>query len=152
MQIWNPSTGTFKTTVLGKKFFARAKDKYTVSFPVVVNLVRTNGSLYQRQDWLPSTALPSLGEIEVSRALTEAQQLAEVRRKVSAFVRTLPKDYIDAAETQEAELLLPGNDSGVASLLDHSREIEYNKLSVSSHGDVEAVMHRPLRHGRPWRF
>ena len=59
VQIWNPNTGTFKTTVLGKKFFARAKDKYTVSFPVVVNLVRTNGSLYQRQDWLPSTALPS---------------------------------------------------------------------------------------------
>ena len=152
VQIYNLATNTFKTTALGKKYFAKAKDRYTVSFPVIVNVARTNGSLYQREDWLPSTALPNLGEIEVSRELPEQQQIAAVRRKVNEYLRTLPKDYVDAAETHEAEVLLPGNESGVASLLDHSREIEYNKLSISAQGDVTAVLHRPLRQARPWRF
>ena len=71
VQVWDTRTNAFRPTVLGKKFLARALDKYTVSFPVLVNVTRTNGSIYQRQDWLPSTALP-LGEIEVPRAMTEA--------------------------------------------------------------------------------
>ena len=33
-----------------------------------------------------------------------------------------------------------------------SRQIQYNKLTVSEQGDVTAGMHRPLREGRPWRF
>ena len=37
-------------------------------------------------------------------------------------------------------------------VLDASREIQYNKLSVSQQGDVEATMHRPLREGKPWSF
>ena len=34
VQIFNPATNTFKTTALGKKYFSKAKDRYTVSFPV----------------------------------------------------------------------------------------------------------------------
>ena len=37
-------------------------------------------------------------------------------------------------------------------MLDHSREIEYNKLSVSAQGDVSAMLHTPLRQAKPWRF
>ena len=83
VQFYNPATSTFRTTALGKKYFAKAVDRYRVSFPTIVNVARTNGSLYQRDDWLPSTAIPNLGEIEVSRGLSEAQQIAEVRRKVT---------------------------------------------------------------------
>ena len=103
------ATNSFNAPALGRKYYARAKDRYSVSFPTIVNVTRTNGSIYQRQDWLPSTALPSLGEIKVSRELSEAQQIAEVRRKVQEFLLNHPRDYIDAAGTQEAELLLPGN-------------------------------------------
>ncbi len=44
---------------------------------------------------------------------------------------------------------MPGSETYT---LDIGREIQYNKLSVSQQGDVEATMHRPLREGRPWAF
>jgi len=151
VQVWDTRTNAFRPTVLGKKFLARALDKYTVSFPVLVNVTRTNGSIYQRQDWLPSTALP-LGEIEVPRAMTEQEQIAEVKRRVATFLHTLPSDYTDHTETHTTKILLPGNDSGVASLLDTSRTTEYNKLTVNAQGHASAVLHRPLRQAKPWRF
>ena len=67
VQVWDTSKGAYRTTVLGKKFYAKAVDKYTVSFPTLVNVVRQSnyGGVYQREDWLASTALPELGEITV---------------------------------------------------------------------------------------
>ena len=38
VQIYNPATNTFKTTALGKKYYAKAKDRYTVSLPTIVNV------------------------------------------------------------------------------------------------------------------
>ena len=47
------------------------------------------------------------------------------------------------------KVLLAGYETHI---LDTSREIQFNQLSVSQQGDVEAVLHRPLREGRPWSF
>ena len=91
VHIWDPRANALRTTALGKKFYAKAVDRYTVSFPVLVNVTRKNGSIYQRQDWLPSTALPALGELEVSRELSEREQIVAIRRKVKAYLHTLPK-------------------------------------------------------------
>ena len=91
---------------------------------------------------MPSTAIESLGEIEVPKNLSETAQ----RQKVAATER----QWRDAQPTIEGEkVLLPGYETHI---LDSSREIQYNKLSVSQQGNVEAVMHRPLREGKPWAF
>ena len=37
-------------------------------------------------------------------------------------------------------------------MLDTSRPIQYNKLTVNQQGDVSATLHRPLRQGEPWTF
>ena len=53
----------------------------------------------------------------------------------------------DQQHTIEGEkVLLVGYETHI---LDTSREIQYNKVSVSQQGDVEATMHRPLREGKP---
>ena len=83
---------------------------------------------------MPSTAI-DLGEIEIPRALLETAQ----RQKVAQIERT----WRDQQPTVENEkVLLAGHETHI---LDTSREIQFNKLSVSQQGDVEAVLHRPLR-------
>ena len=90
----------------------------------------------------PSTAIESFGEIEVPRNLSENEQ----RQRVAQIERT----WRDQQPTIEGEkVLLAGYETYI---LDTSREIQYNKLSVSQQGDVEATMHRPLREGKPWAF
>ena len=37
-------------------------------------------------------------------------------------------------------------------VLDTSRPIQYNRLTVNQEGDVSATIHRPLRQGKPWAF
>ena len=117
-------------------------DKFTVLWQVKVQLTRINGSLFEREDWMPSTAIPALGEIEVPRTLSEAAQLQRVK--------TIERQWREQQPTIEGrKVLLRGYETYI---LDTSREIQYNKLSVSQQGDVQAVMHRPLREGKPWRF
>ena len=65
---FDPVAKEFKPTVLGKKFFSNRKDRFTVLFPVTVDLTRKNGSIYSRTgDYMPSTAV-DLGEIEIIAA------------------------------------------------------------------------------------
>ena len=138
---WDPNQREWKHTALGKQFFSKAVDRYTIIWPCFTQLTRTNGSIYEREDWLPSTAT-ELGEIEVPRALTEQAQ----RQKVAA---------IEAAWRSQQPMigdrraLVVGYESAT---IDTSRQIQYNKLSMGSAGNTEAVMHRPLREGRPWCF
>ena len=124
-----------------KKFYVNATDRYVVSFPVSVDIVRKNGTVYRREDWLASTAV-SLGEIEIKLGASEHDELVEVKRRTHEFLATL-------SEVDGEKIILPGYETHI---LDTQREIEYNKLSISQQGNVEATLHRPLRHGRPWRF
>ena len=105
-------------------------------------MTRINGSIFEREDWLPSTAIDALGEIEVPRPLAEKEQRERVAR--------IEQTWRDKQPTIEGEkVLLPGYETHV---LDTSRPIQYNKLTVNQQGDVSATMHRPLRQGKPWAF
>ena len=139
---WDSVGKEWKLTALGRTFYAKAVDRYTVLWPVQVALTRINGSIFEREDWMPSTAIDALGEIEVPKSLSEAEQ----RTRVAQIERA----WRDAQPTVEGrKVLLPGYETYT---LDTSREIQYNKLSVGQQGDVQATMHRPLREGRPWAF
>lgn len=139
---WDNINREWKLTALGKKFYAKAVDKFTVLWPVRVQLTRINGSIYERVDWMPSTAIDALGEIEVPKNLSENEQ----RQRVAQ----IEQNWRDAQPTIEGEkVLLPGYETHV---LDTSRPIQYNKLTVNQQGDVSATMHRPLRQGKPWAF
>ena len=105
-------------------------------------MTRINGSIFEREDWLPSTAIESLGGIEVSKVLSDAEQRAKVAQ--------IEQTWRDQQPTILGEkVLLAGYESHV---LDTSRPIQYNKLTVSQQGEVSATMHRPLRQGKPWTF
>ena len=64
--------------------------RYTVSFPAFIDITRANGTVYRREGWLASTAVPGLGEIETKRGASEQEQLQEVRWKTHAFLNGLP--------------------------------------------------------------
>ena len=65
-------------TSLGRTFYSKAVDKFTVLFPVRVQLTRITGSIFEREDWMPSTSIDALGEIAVPRTLSETEQRARV--------------------------------------------------------------------------
>ena len=132
----------FKPTALGRKFLANRTVRYTVLFPASIDLTRKNGSVFTREgDWMPSTAV-DLGELEVSAALSDAEQRAEVKRIAEEWLAG--RDDIDGEK-----ILLAGYETH---RYDPSRQIQFNKLSYNQAGEAQAVMHRPLYHGKPWAF
>jgi hypothetical protein len=138
---WDPNAREWKHTALGKLFFSKAVDRFTILWPVHIQLTRTNGSIYERIDWLPSTATP-LGEIEIPRT-NETAQRAKVANIEAAWRGQQPM-------IGDRRALVTGYESAT---LDTTREIQYNKLSMGGNaGTTEAAMHRPLREGKPWAF
>ena len=81
---WDNACRKWKFTKTGRAVYKDYVDRYLIKFPAIVHLHRKNGSWYTREDSLPSSATP-LGEISVPTTLTEAQQLARLRRQVDAF-------------------------------------------------------------------
>ena len=139
---WDNVNREWKLTALGRTFYSRQVDRYVILWPVEIQLVRINGSIFSRSDWMPSTAIESLGEIEVPRNLSETAQ----RQRVAQ----IEQQWRDAQPPIEGQkVLLPGYETHI---LDTSREIQYNKISVNQQRDVEATLHRPLREGKPWAF
>ena len=132
----------FVNTQLGKRFFAHKLNKFVVLFPSDVILTRTNGSLYIRSgDYFASTAALDLGEIAVKASLSEEAQLAEVKRQARNWLAQQP--------TVSGEKILM---AGYQTWRLADGEWQYNRLSHSSTGDAQAVMHRPLTEGKPWSF
>jgi len=140
---FDPVAKEFKPTALGRKFYANRKDRYTVLFPVSVDLTRKNGSIYTREgDWMPSTAT-DLGEVEVSAALSELEQTAEVKRQAQAWMDAQPM-------VSGERILMPGYETH---RLDPARELQFNRMSFNAAGEASAVMHRPLTAGAClWSF
>ena len=136
---WNNIKNEFVMTKLGRQFYANAVDKYTVLFPCWVALTRVNGSIYRRKDWMPSSAIENLGEIEVPKNLNGSEQRSQVADIVKGWVEKQPMVFGE-------RILLPGYETYS---LDPERDIQYNKLSVNAGGSVDVVMHRPLREGIP---
>ena len=142
---WDNINRSWKLTAMGKLFYSRAVDKYTVLWPVKIQLTRVDGSIYEREDWLPSTAIPELGEIEVPRSLPENEQRQQVAQKELAWRQQQP------VAQDGNRILIAGYETHMTDVSD-ARRVQFNKLSVNTQGDVEAVLHRPLREGSPWSF
>jgi hypothetical protein len=79
---------TWNFSKTGKYFYEGRQVKYTVKFPAKHELTRTDGSIYIRDDWYPSTAIPEMGELSVDATKTDAEQEAIVKRKVDAVAST----------------------------------------------------------------
>ena len=117
---WDNVQREWKLTALGKTFYAKAVDRYTVLWPVKIQLTRINGSILEREDWMPSTAIESLGEMEVPKNLGETAQ----RARVAQIERT----WGEAQPTIDREkVLLSGYETHI---LDTSQEIQ----SLASRG------------------
>ena len=71
---WDNIKRDWKLTALGKSCYAKAIDKYVILWPVLIQLTRINGNIYEREGWLPSSAIEELGENEVPRTLSESEQ------------------------------------------------------------------------------
>ena len=55
---WDNVNREWKLTKLGNQFYSKAVDKYTVLWPVKVHLTRINGSIFEREDWMPAQPYP----------------------------------------------------------------------------------------------
>lgn len=140
---WDSVRKRWNLTALGKTFYSKAVDKYIILWPAKVQLTRINGSIFEKDgDYLPSTAIAALGEIEVPRALLPEAQRQRVAEIEAAWRAQQPS-------IEGETVLLAGYESYI---YDPSRPIEFHKQSYSQQGDVETTLNRPLREGIPMRF
>ena len=149
VSIWDGVQRKWRFTRLGLKYYAESQDMYVVTFPVQSVLIRTNGTQFESDTDLKSTAT-SLGEIKLRTLMPEAEQLAEVKRLTEAFLAGLPVD------AEGRKILIEGGGSQSTMTLDPDKPLEYNREEIHIQPDgsltVSAVMHRPLRAGVPWCF
>jgi len=131
----------FKLTAIGKKFYANKKDRFTVLFPVFVDITRINGSIFSREDYMASTTV-DIGEIEVSAAISDQEQINKVKQIAQDWIHQQPLIY-------GQRILLPGYETH---RYDPSRELQFNKLSFNIAGEAESIMHRPLTTASPMMF
>ncbi len=130
---WDNIKNEWNFTKLGQQFYAKAVDRYVVEFPVRILITRTNGSIFQREDWKASNAFNDLGIIEVPKTLSDQEQVDRVKQIERAWRRQKPK-------MDGHTVLDPGYET---ILLDTSRQIQYSKQVVNQAGTVETTMHRP---------
>ncbi len=142
VSMFDPVGKVFKPTVLGRAFYKHKTVRFTMLLPATVDLVRKNGSVYSRHgDYLPSTGC-GLGELEVSAALDETQQIAEAMRLTTAWLDAQPN-------ISGQVILLAGYETF---RLDRERSVQYNKISWNVTGEPTAILHRPLTAGVPWMY
>ena len=77
----------FKLTAIGKKFYANKKDRFTILFPVSVDITRTNGSIFSREDYMASSTI-DIGEVEISSALSDQEQINKVKQIALDWIHT----------------------------------------------------------------
>ena len=156
LRIWDNIERQWRFTKLGHKYYGESLDRYVVTFPVRISLLRINNTTYTDVSVLKSTAV-SLGEITVPRTMSDEQQLAEVKRRTMQFLASLELD------DNGQKVLVEGGGSSAHVVLDEEndkdgrkRENQYNREEILAQPDgsltVAAVLHRPLRAARPWSF
>jgi hypothetical protein len=116
VRTYNARTGSWRLTALGKAFYAHRPTTWTVQIPVHIQLARRNGTYYAKESWLPGSAVAELGSLSFSGDVPEAQQRAEVRARVAAWLAT-KTETLDGAK-----ILL--DSSYDPQTLDEGREIE----------------------------
>ena len=81
VRIWDGVNRQWRFTALGKKYYKESTDRYVITSPVLQTLIRYNGSKWEDETVLKSTAT-SIGEITLPTLMPEEEQLAEVKRKL----------------------------------------------------------------------
>jgi len=66
---WDPGSGEYKFTALGKKYYSTLRRNYVVDVPIVVNGKRQNGSTYQIRSHVKMEKL-GLRPVEVPLSMT----------------------------------------------------------------------------------
>ena len=149
VRIWDGVNRQWRFTALGKKYYKESTDRYVITFPVLQTLIRYNGSKWEDETVLKSTAT-SIGEITLPTLMPEEEQLAEVKRRALAYIAALPVD------DEGRKVLIEGGGSAAQATLMEDRELEYNREEILIRPDgsltVSAVLHRPLRASKPWSF
>jgi hypothetical protein len=108
-------------------------------------LPRKNGTYYAKESWLPGSAVAELGSLSFGGDVPEAQQMAEVRARVAAWLAT-------KTETVDGATILLDS-SYDPQTLDEGREVEYSKEETfleDGAARVFAVLNRPLRVPNPF--
>ena len=117
-------------------------------YPVKVHHRKANGEYYTLDGWAISTSIANIGEFSFPSTMTEAEQKAEVQRQYAAWKATLTRDA-------DGDLMVPADAYDPCSL-DEAATEQYSKEesrpAAAVGGEVRAVLHRPLRHIRPWIF
>ena len=68
---------------MGSDYYKRAKDRYVIRIPALVELTRRDGSTDAREDFLASTALP-IGELEFLAGMPQNEQQEQAKASPSA--------------------------------------------------------------------
>ena len=148
VRVFNAVKNEWRLTRLGKQFYSKQNDRWTVNIPVKVHHKHKNGTYYVRKAWVASTSIAVLGELSFSSTLPEEQQRAEVIRQVGAWLSTIEEKF-------DGETLILEGDYDPQTL-DTERAIQYNREEVRPEANVgeqvTAAIHRPLRDLRPWIF
>ena len=113
-------------------------------------LIRYNGSKWEVETVLESTALEAVGEITLPTLMPEEEQLAEVKRRALEYIASLPVD------DEGRKVLVKGGGSAAEATLIGNFPLEYKREEILIRPDgsltVSAVLHRPLRSAMPWSF
>ena len=148
VRVFNHLKGEWRLTKLGEDFFGKRNDRWIVDIPVKVHHPHKNGTYYIRETWIASTSILALGELAFPSSLPEAEQRAEVVRRVEAWLSSIEEKF-------DGETVVLEGDYDPQTF-DRSRGIQYNREEVRPQADagaqVTAAMHRPLRHVKPWIF
>ncbi len=80
---WDPGSGEFKFTALGKKYYSTLRRSYVVDVPIIIKGKRKNGTTYQIKSHMKMEKL-GLRPAEVPLNLTLDQRREHVKRAVAA--------------------------------------------------------------------
>ena len=78
---WDPGSGEYKFTALGRSYYRTLRRSYVAMVPVVVKGTRKDGSTYQKKSHLPMEKM-SMRPIEVPLHLNLEQRRAYVKREL----------------------------------------------------------------------
>ena len=123
---WDNVNRAWELAALGKTFYSKAVDRYTVLWPLWIQLTRIqpgryNSTIFERENWMPSTVSDSIGEIEVPRNLSETMQ----RQRAAQIER----QWRNAQPTIEGDKCFCLSTTRVTSWIRHGK---YNTIPVRS--------------------
>ena len=139
---WDPSTNDFLYTKLGKSFFAARGEveEFVVHIPVrIFGTNKKTGKKYERTGHLPHQALTGNATINLPKGLSQAEKDSRLKAWVMRDMAEILLEVSDEQHKYHAD-----GAWRISQLT--TRTAEDNQISVN------AVMNRPLQHGKPEHF